>query len=170
MNRAHIALLILVTVTVVALGHMVAVWSGLPEQIPTHFSGGQPDAWSSRDSFVWTWGATLLGTALMMGGVGWLLGRLDARWMSLPHRDHWLAPERRAATLQDLCFRIWTVGILTMLLLLDLQVQMFAVAGGEAEDLTHFGTTMTIYLLGTLVWTVALLVHYGRKPKDRSAA
>ena len=170
MNRAYVALLVLVAVTAIALGHMLSVWSDLPERIPTHFSGGQPDAWSDKEGFAWTWGITLLVTALMLGGTGWLMGKLDSRWVSLPHREHWLAPGQRDATLLDLRFRVWWLGVMTMLLLLDLQIQMFAVARSESEDLTHFDITMTVYLLATLAWTVALLVRYGRRPAGPPAA
>jgi len=50
------------------------------------------------------------------GFVAWM-GRNAPQQISLPHRDYWLAPERREATLARLGEQVSGVGVMMMLLL-----------------------------------------------------
>ena len=77
---------------------VVLVWLGvsLPDRVPMHFDGaGDADSWGSRTEALVLW--TVLGVALLGGGA--LLARHatggDGTWLNLPHKDYWLAPERR---------------------------------------------------------------------------
>ncbi|MDQ8021427.1 MAG: DUF1648 domain-containing protein [Moraxellaceae bacterium] len=72
----------------------------LPAVVATHFRmDGSPDGYLSRHAY--TVGALLLAVALpaaltLLAG---LLGRLPDGLLNLPHRQHWLQPERRPASI-----------------------------------------------------------------------
>ena len=52
----------------------------------------------------------------VLAGTGLLVGRLPARFVNLPHRDYWLAPERLAATRAKLLAHLAVMATLTLLL------------------------------------------------------
>jgi Na+/proline symporter len=85
-----------------------AVWQHdrLPERVATHFNAaGEANGWMSRDGqTAWHIGAVLF-IAGLLEGIAWLSPRLPAQYINLPHRDYWLAPERRAAT------QAWLAGL-----------------------------------------------------------
>lgn len=76
--------------------------STLPEQVALHFdASGAADAYVSRQAYVLFW----LGLSLLILLLGvWLPYRL-ALWkpsvLNIPNRHHWMAPARRAQTLDE---------------------------------------------------------------------
>ena len=77
------------------------VWDQLPERVASHFNGaGKVDGWISRSGLLgFTAGegmllAVLLATPVWVGAAPGL--------MNMPHRDYWMAPERRQATVARL--------------------------------------------------------------------
>lgn len=83
----------------------------LPARVAVHFGpGGAPDGWAS----------SLTSTSIMLGVQSLLflglylvprwLARVPSRWVNLPHRDYWLAPERRAQALSRLSDHLWRYG------------------------------------------------------------
>ena len=71
----------------------------LPARVASHFDGaGRANGWMSRDAMLgWQLG-TVLFIAARFEGIVALQPLLPAEVVNLPHRDYWLAPERRAAT------------------------------------------------------------------------
>lgn len=69
----------------------------LPERVAIHFGwGGMPDQWASKE----THALTLLGLEtclfLILCLLPRLAGAIPARWVNLPNKPFWLAPENRA--------------------------------------------------------------------------
>lgn len=103
----------------------VLVWlaATLPNRVPLHFdSSGDADSWGSRAEALLLW--TFLGLVMLVGGA--LLARFatggSGAWLNLPHKDYWLAPERRTAFRRRfegdmLGFVAWT-GLLLVVLML----------------------------------------------------
>lgn len=89
-----------------------ALWQHgrLPERVASHFNvAGTADGWMPRDrQTAWHIGVVLLMTALFEGIV-WAGARLPRELINLPHRDYWLAPERRAVT------QAWLDGLVRLL-------------------------------------------------------
>ena len=68
----------------------------LPDLVAIHFRGGGiPDAWASK----WTHALIFMVIQLPLFALCLSVGRLTlnspARWISLPNKDYWLAPEHR---------------------------------------------------------------------------
>lgn len=151
---AYVAVLVFLAVT-------------LPDRVPMHFDGaGNADSWGSRTEALVLW--TVLGVVILGGGA--LLARYatggDGTWLNLPHKDYWLAPERREAFRRRfesdmLGFIAWTGLLLIVLMLITGRA---ADNGGDMPGWV-FWAAMAVYLVGTGVWLGWLLRRY-RPPED----
>lgn len=76
-----------------------ATHSQLPSRVATHFGpGGAANGWMTRQEHISLTCLTPLG---LMAVLALLLGfnMLNPQLLNIPHRDYWMAPERRRATL-----------------------------------------------------------------------
>ena len=102
-------------------------WSGshLPESVATHFNGAvRPDGWMSRSdhqSFMLKFGLLF---PLFVVVLCFATRFVPANLINVPHREYWLAPERRKETF-DYLFRhsLW-FACLAMQLAQDGRVQL----------------------------------------------
>lgn len=104
----------------------------LPPVVASHFNaGGAPDGWMPRDSYLWSMvGVATIIPAFIVGSF-YILGFLGDGAMNLPHRDYWLAPERRTETYKVLFSAgLW---IATIVVLTVLGVHLFVVAANAAH-------------------------------------
>src|SRR5262245_61072127 len=70
----------------------------VPEVMASHFGAdGRPNGWSTRTTFFGLYAGGAAIAALISLGAPWLL-RVAPRWVNLPHKSYWLAPERRSRT------------------------------------------------------------------------
>ena len=166
MARIALSALALTLAAVVARGWLV--YPELPDTVASHFGpGGRADGWSSKGSFF-----TLLGAVVaLLGALGFglplLVGVLPSSLVNLPHREHWLAPERLAETRAALraylaWFLVGTLVLIGFVLELTYGANLRAAAGGVAElgggALAGFGA----YLLFTAVWLGLFLRRFSR--------
>lgn len=127
----------------------------LPANPASHFGvSGQPDAAMSRTVYcVFHLFIVILLTAAF-GSCKALLGSLPTSHLNLPHKDYWLAPERRAASLDRLDGAMKSMGSATLLLVV---VAMFLAHRANLQqqplDTVVFLTSMLIYL-GLTVWNL----------------
>lgn len=72
----------------------------LPARLASHFDArGQANGWMGRDEF-FVFQTALIGLlGLVFGGLGRMMRVLPLDLINLPHRQYWLAPERREETL-----------------------------------------------------------------------
>ncbi len=84
----------------------------LPDPMPVHFDlSGMADRWLPRDAACWHQSLSALLIAVLLLLITAALPRVPARWVNIPHRNVWLSPERRAATLRVLTtFLAWTLA------------------------------------------------------------
>ena len=116
----------------------------LPARVASHFNAaGLPDGWMSRSNYLWSMAGLGLGLALFMIGIFYLIRFLPLSSINLPRRDYWLAPERRAATLD----RIFRAGIYlaTLEALFVLGVHLLVV---EANASRPVRLSSAIWMLG----------------------
>jgi uncharacterized membrane protein len=89
-----------------------ALWQHdrLPARVATHFDvAGRANGWMPRTGqTAWHIGMVLF-LAGLLEGLAWLSPRLPHQYLNLPHRDYWLAPERRAGT------QAWLAGLARLL-------------------------------------------------------
>jgi len=150
---------------------VIASYRDLPAHVASHFDlSGRPNGWMSRDSCVdFTVG---LGVALpafiiaMMGNAG----RIPISFINLPHRDYWLAPERRRAALSLLLrYSLWLSCLLVLFvtglhwLIVEANRQALR-PHAQAPHLSGIGMTLIAggFIIGTGIWIVLLLRHFSR--------
>lgn len=100
MRTSRLAILLLLVLAFLQYAYFAPL---LPERVASHFdAAGQADGWSSKTAFFVFNLAFVAGMALLFLGLTAWQGRIPSAWINLPHKDYWLAPERRAATLETI--------------------------------------------------------------------
>ena len=96
----NISLLVFIILLLLCIGHAAYYYPLLPDRVASHFgASGQPDAWSSKESFVKIYFFVIAFIAVLFPGIGLILGKIPASLINLPNKDHWLSPERREETI-----------------------------------------------------------------------
>ena len=104
-------------------------WNAAPGRVPSHFdAAGRPNSWSSRNEFFTLEVAVTLGIAGLFLGVSSLLKSTPDGLINLPNKKYWLAPERRADTMDRLASYFDVFASATLLLL----IVVFALAPRQA--------------------------------------
>lgn len=156
-------LLILIILCVVQAAYY---YPRLPSSVASHFNvSGQPDSWSSKDSFVLTNIATIAGISIICLGIASLLRRIPISWINLPNKDYWLAPERKDDTLSTLSMQFGWLACATVALF----IAMFqlTILANLSTDKTLGNTSwlfIGLYLAFTAIWIVRLLRRFARVP------
>lgn len=165
MSRNHLVLAYLVLAVLVMIGSTAYYYPQLPEQVASHFdASGQPDGWMSKPFYA----AFMVGMTLFIAGVfivmAYLTANIPVRWINLPHKDYWLAGERRAETLAYLkTFSLW-MGTATMILMALLNVQCLRYNLGQIPRLEHTWYFLGTYLLAVGYLLVPMLLRF-RRPR-----
>jgi hypothetical protein len=89
-------------------------------------------------------------------------GHIPVSFINLPHRDHWLAPERRRSALAALLrYSIWFAALnvlfLTGLHWLTVEANLH---GGSHLNMVNLAILLALYLTATVFWTALLLRHF----------
>ncbi|MDD4050706.1 MAG: DUF1648 domain-containing protein [candidate division Zixibacteria bacterium] len=85
----------------------------LSERIASHFDlKGNPDGWSSKESFFVLWYLMIVFLNVWVPLVGVLVRKLPPSMVNIPHREYWLATEGRKAHVRDVVF-VMMAGIFT---------------------------------------------------------
>jgi len=98
-----------------ALGQATYHQVHLPERIATHFDlQGKANGWDLRNSHIaYQVGLTVF-LGVLFGGMGWLVGKLPDTLVNIPHREYWLTPHRRTATLGALATTLHACGCVVL--------------------------------------------------------
>lgn len=137
----------------------------LPERVASHFDlRGEVDGWLDRRSFVITFALLEVFLAGIFVAVGEMVRRLPARFVNMPHREYWLAPEREAATRLALERDLAVLGAATLIVVLLAVQACYRVSTGAAERLSAFPVLGT-YAAVVCAWTVWLLLRHARVPE-----
>ncbi len=143
------ALLYLGSLVCVALS---APW--LPERVATHFGfEGAADGWMTRTCYLAFVTVLPLLLALFFAGIAALIKVLPVRFVNIPNRDYWLAPERRVAT--AVLARHWLAGLLCLLTLFFAALHTLTV---QANRITPPHLPMGGLLLLVIVFLLALMI------------
>jgi uncharacterized membrane protein len=138
----------------------------LPERVAIHFGqGGAPNGWaSSRASTLFMIGINVL----IFCGLYFspkLISALPGKWISLPNRDYWLAPERLAQTTQRFGHYLWQFGVAVFIFMFVAGALTIQANLSEPIRLNErvFLVALVSLLVFTVYWT-ALLLRAFRTP------
>lgn len=152
----------------VSLLQQVFYWRHLPERVATHFGpGGEPNDWMDRTSAVLVLGGFQLFFPLLLVGVVRLLRWIPNGLINIPHREYWLAPERRESSLEWLEFPMAGIAGLVAVLMAVLSHLTFRAnsGAGKLEEFPFF-VCLAIHLGGTAWLVICILRHFGRVPQQ----
>jgi len=142
--------------------YVVSSYDDLPLRLATHFNlEGRPNGWMSRDGFVeFSIGFCTLMPAFIVGVMS-MTGWIPVSFVNLPHRDYWLAPERRKATSALLLrYALW-FACMNVLFITGVH-WMVVQANDPIHGVRLSGLGMVFvagtFLLGTGIW-VSLVVQ-----------
>jgi uncharacterized membrane protein len=166
MKRLIAGYLVLAILVLAGLIHAGVYYRMLPAQVASHFDiQGQPDGWMSKGAFVSVYVGMLLGSGIVMAALGLLLPRTPDSLINLPHKDYWLAPERRRATLLAVSADFSWFASATIAFLIAMFQACFTVTLGRQMPEWFFPVTTGIYVAFCVLWSVQLLWRF-RKPKE----
>jgi hypothetical protein len=169
MSRFWSPLLVLALCLLVFLAAMGCSYAALPLRVASHFDGsGRADGFMSRDDeivFMGSFGILFAGFFILLTAC---LRWMPVELVNLPHRDYWLAPERRCATSAVfLRFGIWEAA-LSLLFVAGLQVMVVgANAPGMSPEIINSGFWLVggFFIVLTVIGTVLLLRRFWQRPE-----
>ena len=103
-----------------SVAQAVSAFPRLPERVASHFdSSGMPNGWMSKEGFFVVY-AVMIGVSAFVGFyVPRQIETKSPARINLPHREYWLAPDRRAETLAYLeRYFAWYACALLLILVL----------------------------------------------------
>jgi uncharacterized membrane protein len=145
---------------------VATVWSDLPLQVASHFgAGGEPNGWTSREQFFGTIAVLGGGVSALLLLLPLVLALVPPELVNLPHREYFLAEERRAATMARLGgFMAWLGVATTALIALVLELSIEANLRRGPLDNGVFLLGMGLYLLAMAATVTALFRSFRLPP------
>lgn len=166
-SRAVIFLLI-------ALALLQAAYFGsrLPDPVVSKFNAaGQPSDWMSRGGFLAFNLVMLIGMGVLFLALPPLISKVPNEWINLPRKEYWLAPERRAATLDQMARRLEWMGAGTLAFLLGItQLTIDANLREPVQLGAGVGALTTVYLVLLVIWAILFLRWSYQKPPQTDHA
>lgn len=156
---------LLLATLVLAIAFILVTGNSLPSVVASHFiAGGAANGFMPRAIYLRFIIAFLVGLPLLIALLTGITSLLPARFINLPHREYWLAPERYADTLAYL--RRHGVHFGVMLAIFFCFVHWLVVQANAhhpplfPEPLFFIG--MAAFLVGLVIWVGGFIVHFRR--------
>jgi serine/threonine-protein kinase len=136
---------------------LAATYDQWPEHVATHFNlEGDPDGWMGRETNIAVYLALGFAMPLILYGIFSLVGIFPTRFVNMPQRDYWLAPERKAVTMRELRRQSLWLGCLMLLFFAGLYV--LALEANQQNPVKLSVKSMLLllggFLSGVAVWVV----------------
>lgn len=150
----------------IALAQALIYYPQLPHRLASHFdAAGHANGWSSKRAYFALQGFVLLVVTGCFGALPTWLERAPTKLVNLPHKDYWLAPERRAATLARVASALTWFGCVALVLVTSVTSLVIRFNLSREQILP---AAPIWALLGGFVVCAALLVlrlvYLGRRP------
>jgi uncharacterized membrane protein len=137
----------------------------LPETVASHFdASGKPNGWMPRGAQTAWHISTVFFMAGLLEGIARISQLIPDEYINIPHREHWLAPERRAATLAGLSTMVRLMGSVLLLFLMGLfhQVYRANTGGGSITEIVVVMSAALLVAVGIIL--VTGLLRFTRSP------
>ena len=155
----------LLLVIVLAVVYVYVTGSALPDEVASHFNAeGVADGTMRRAYHVGFFIALMMGLPLLMAVLPAWLARGSGAGLNIPHRDYWLAPERKLATADFLAVhgsRFGSVLVIYLAFIHGLVVQANR-HQPPTLPMAWFWTGMALFLVATAVWVAQLYARFRR--------
>jgi uncharacterized membrane protein len=139
----------------------------LPERVASHFGvGGQADGWMNRSTDLAFFGGLGVGLPLFFIVLSLLTGLMPARFVNLPHREYWLAPERRAQTRTYILRQMVWMSCWMVLFLAGIHY-LTILANRVTPPHLPMDLLLTLsggFLFGVVGWSIVFTRHFLKTP------
>jgi uncharacterized membrane protein len=151
----------------VCLLMMAYYYPRMPQRMASHFAAdGRANGWQSRDAF-FVLMLLVTSTSAVVGFLApWQIASRSNARINLPHRDYWLAPERREQTMRFVSATMawFACGILFVLI----SGTFLALQANLAPD-HHFNSPAMLAVLGVFLvslfgWLFGFVRHFRNIP------
>jgi uncharacterized membrane protein len=153
--------IVFATLLLAATLRFFMLYPRLPPIVASHFGpDGRANGWMTKEGFA-LFSLIPLGVALIVALFAPLLAaRLPARLINLPNKEYWLAPERKAATVEVLYEHMEWLGCALLALFIFIYELVFA-ANMRGTGLAN--GPFTAGLVGFLVFVAMWLIRFNRR-------
>jgi serine/threonine-protein kinase len=166
MKAARLPLILLALLWSAFAAYVWGTATQLPERVATHFgASGQPNGWMTRAGHVqFTLIFGLIVPAFVVG-IFAAMRFFGDRWLNIPRKDYWLAPERRQET-YDFILRqgFWFAGMFIAFLA---AIHHSIITANTRSPVTLPGSDVGWiagpYLVATFVWVAIFIGRFLRK-------
>jgi uncharacterized membrane protein len=172
MQKAGLPKLAFVLLAVGAAIYFSSLYAQLPEVMASHFNArGAANGWQTKSAFFNVLIAVSVLAAVVGFGIPRLITLLPPELINLPNKGYWLAPERRAGTMDFLNgYFAWFGCALFAVILITINFAVQANFHPERRpDATPMWYLFAGFLAFAILGTVRIFKRFGRSP-DRSSS
>ena len=165
MRSSQLATLVFILLAAFAAIHFSQLYPQLPGTVASHFDAhGRANGWQSKSSFL----AVFVGVSVLSAVIGFGIPRvltvIPVQIINLPNKEYWLAPERRAESLDFLAasFAWLGCGMYAFVIFVfdySIQATLHPQHPPEISRILYSGLAFVAWVL---FWIVRLLAHFGR--------
>ncbi|MHB8502534.1 MAG: DUF1648 domain-containing protein [Candidatus Acidiferrales bacterium] len=172
MQNSRLPRTLFVVLAVLAAIYFWSNYAQLPNVVASHFNAhGIPNGWQSKSMFFAFFAGAVALASLLTFGVPGIISKMPMNLINLPHKEYWLAPERKSETLALLNNSFAWFGC-AVLLVVTTAVN-YAI-GQNLHPQGPFGALALLCVLaGFLVFailsSIRMLTHFARIPRDGHA-
>jgi uncharacterized membrane protein len=161
MRRHTYGILLLVVVVIVGIVQIGYYYPKLPPTVASHFdAAGKANDWMPRESFVVFHAIVLASLLVVVILLRLLIPRVPVALINLPHKEYWLAPERRQETYASVFgFLLWCFNATGILLAASFELAYLANLGDPKLMSWIIWALLAVYV-GFVV--ICLTVFYRR--------
>ena len=129
MSDSRLPKFLFVLFSVVAFAYFFQAYGQLSARVASHFDiHGAANGWQSKQEFYGFLVGTVMLVALIGFGIPRLFNTIPIQLINLPNREYWLAPERRADSINYLSVQFaWLACALLLLILFCLTMPFNAI-------------------------------------------
>jgi uncharacterized membrane protein len=137
-----------------------------PQRVPVHFGAdGASDRWGDASTLLALDVAMVVGGTVLFGAVAWLVRVLPDDLVNLPHKEYWLAPERRRDAERKVAVWADTMGTAVNLLMLALTlVAARAATQPQPTGPTPVFAVLVVAFVAVTAWSVVRMYRSFRLP------
>lgn len=164
--------IVFAALAVYALGYFASYYGRLPQVVAAHFNvRGEPNGWESKPVFFAVFFGALMIAVSLTFGIPLIIRATPTERINLPHKERWLGPAFREATLNFLSswFEWFGCGLLVLLLLTFKYTMQANLNPADPPESTRIWFYLCGFGIFSLVWVARIRLHFGRVPPDDSS-
>lgn len=160
---------IFVVVAALADIYFWSIYAQLPDVVASHFNArGAANGWQPKSLFFEFFAGAVVIAGFLTFGIPAIFSKIPTPMINLPHREYWLAPERREETLAYLNRYFAWFGC--AVLLLATTAVNYAIGQNRYPSGPAGAVLLLCFLAGFLIFAISssirILTRFSRVPRD----